>query len=65
MSLWKACEELIDVEGFTARASQSIQGFMSSFNTLESDTRDLPLRDIVDMAIERGGLIEYHKERSW
>jgi DNA helicase-2/ATP-dependent DNA helicase PcrA len=64
ISLWKACEELIDVEEFTARASQSIQGFMSSFNTLESDTRDLPLRDIVDMAIERSGLIEYHKKEA-
>ena len=37
---------------------------MSSFNTLESDTRDLPLRDIVDMAIERSGLIEYHKKEA-
>ena len=64
MSLWKACEELIDIEGLTARAAQSIQGFMSSFNTLESDTRDLQLRDIVDMAIERSGLIEYHKKEA-
>ena len=42
----------------------AIQGFMSSFNSLEEDTKDLPLRDIVDMAIERSGLIEYHKKEA-
>ena len=64
ISLWKACEELIDNDGLTSRASQAIQGFMSSFNSLEDDTKDLPLRDIVDMAIERSGLIEYHKKEA-
>ena len=64
ISLWKACEELIDIEGFTPRASQAIQGFMSSFNLLEEDTKDLQLRDIVDMAIERSGLIQYHKKEA-
>ena len=64
ISLWKACEELIDYEGFTPRASQAIQGFMSSFNSLEEDTKDLQLRDIVDIAIERSGLIQYHKKEA-
>ena len=64
ISLWKSCEELIDIEGLTPRASQAIQGFMSSFNRLEDDTKDLQLRDLVDITIERSGLIEYHKKES-
>ena len=64
ISLWKACEELIDLEELTPRASQAIQGFMSSFNSLEDDTKDLQLRDIVDITVERSGLIEYHKKEA-
>jgi DNA helicase-2/ATP-dependent DNA helicase PcrA len=64
ISLWKSCEELIDIEGLTPRASQSIQGFMSSFDSLEEETKDLQLRDIVDIAIERSGLIPYHKKEA-
>ena len=64
ISLWKSCEELIDIDGLTPRASQAIQGFMSSFNSLEDDTKDLQLRDLVDITIERSGLIEYHKKES-
>ena len=37
---------------------------MSSFNSLEDDTKDLQLRDIVDIAIERSGLIQYHKKEA-
>ena len=63
-SLWKACQELLDNEGFTSRAAQSIEGFMNSFDTLESDTKDLQLWEIVDITIERSGLIEYHKKEA-
>jgi DNA helicase-2/ATP-dependent DNA helicase PcrA len=64
ISLWKACEELIDIEGLTPRASQAIQGFMSSFNTLEEDTKDLQLKEVVDITVTRSGLIEYHKKEA-
>ena len=63
-SLWKACQELLDNDGFTSRAAQSIEGFMNSFDTLESDTKDLQLWEIVDITIERSGLIEYHKKEA-
>ena len=63
-SLWKACQELLDNEGFTSRAAQSIEGFMNSFDALESDTKDLQLWEIVDITIERSGLIEYHKKEA-
>ena len=63
-SLWKACQELLNNDGFTSRAAQSIEGFMNSFDTLESDTKDLQLWEIVDITIERSGLIEYHKKEA-
>ena len=63
-SLWKACKELLDNDGFTSRAAQAIEGFMNSFDTLESDTKDLQLWEIVDITIERSGLIEYHKKEA-
>lgn len=63
-SLWKASQELLDNDGFTPRAAQAIQGFMNSFDSLENDTRDLQLGEIVDITIERSGLIEYHKKEA-
>ncbi len=63
-SLWKACQELLDNDGFTSRAAQAIEGFMNSFDTLENDTKDLQLWEIVDITIERSGLIEYHKKEA-
>ena len=63
-SLWKACEDLIETEGLTPRASQSVQGFMTAFEELEVETKDLTLRDLVDHVIQRSGLIEYHKKEA-
>ncbi len=63
-SLWKACEDLIETEGLTPRASQSVLGFMIAFEDLEVETKDLPLRDLVDHVIQRSGLIEYHKKEA-
>ena len=64
LSLLKACEDLLENDLLPARAAQAIQGFMSSFNSLEEDTRDLNLREIVDMTIQRSGLIEYHQKEA-
>ena len=63
-SLWKACEDLIETEGLTPRASQSVQGFMTAFEELEVETKDLSLRDLADHVIQRSGLIEYHKKEA-
>ena len=63
-SLWKACEDLIETEGLTPRASQSVQGFMTAFEELEVETKDLTLRDLVDHVIQISGLIEYHKKEA-
>ena len=63
-SLWKACEDLIETEGLTPRASQSVQGFMTAFEELEAETKDLTLRDLVDHVIQISGLIEYHKKEA-
>ena len=63
-SLWKACEDLIETEGLTSRASQSVQGFMTAFEDLTVETKDLVLRDLVDHVIQRSGLIEYHKKEA-
>ena len=63
-SLWKACEDLIETEGLTPRASQSVQGFMTALEELEVETKDLTLRDLVDHVIQSSGLIEYHKKEA-
>ncbi len=63
-SLWKACEDLIETEELTPRASQSVQGFMTAFKDLTLETKDLVLRDLVDHVIQRSGLIEYHKKEA-
>ena len=63
-SLWKACQDLLETDGLTPRASQSVEGFLSDFEDLEIETKDLPLRDLVDHVIQRSGLIEYHKKEA-
>ena len=63
-SLWKACEDLIETEELTPRASQSVQGFITAFKDLTLETKDLVLRDLVDHVIQRSGLIEYHKKEA-
>jgi len=37
---------------------------MSDFEDLETGTKDLTLRDLVDHVIQRSGLIEYHKKEA-
>ena len=64
VSLWRACEDLIETDGFTPRAGQSVQGFMSDFEDLEVETKELSLKDLVDHIISRSGLIEYHKKEA-
>ena len=63
-SLWKACEDLIETDVLTPRASQSVKGFMSDFDSLEVETNELPLKDLVDHVIQRSGLVEYHKKEA-
>ena len=63
-SLWKACQDLIETDGLTPRASQSVKGFMSDFEALEIETKELSLRDLVDHVIQRSGLIDYHKKEA-
>ena len=63
-SLWKAAEDLLETEGLTPRAAQSVQGFMSDFDKLEEETEDLLFKDMVDHVIQRSGLIEYHKKEA-
>ena len=63
-SLWKACQDLLETDDLTPRASQSVEGFLSDFEDLEIETKDLPLRDLVDHVIQRSGLIEYHKKEA-
>jgi DNA helicase-2/ATP-dependent DNA helicase PcrA len=37
---------------------------MTSFDNLEDETKDLQLKEIVDITVEKSGLIEYHKKEA-
>ena len=37
---------------------------MSDFDSLEVETNELPLKDLVDHVIQRSGLVEYHKKEA-
>ena len=63
-SLWKAAEDLLETEGLTPRAAQSVKGFISDFDKLDEETEDLLFKDMVDHVIQRSGLIEYHKKEA-
>ena len=60
-SLWQAAESLIQNKGLTARASTAIQGFLSLIQSLDQDTKEKPLHEIVEVMLNKTNLLMFHK----
>lgn len=60
-SLWQAAVQLC-ASGLPARASASLQGFLSLIEALDEQTDGLSLGELADHVIERSGLIAFHQK---
>jgi len=60
-SLWRSVNQLVENNVFAARASASLQGFLSLINQLDRETDELGLMELCDHVIKKSGLLEFHK----
>ena len=62
ITLWQAMIELMKAGHFTPRAENALKGFVRLINVLAEQAKDLELYEQVKNAIEKSGLIEFHKK---
>ncbi|GFO76195.1 DNA helicase II/ATP-dependent DNA helicase PcrA [Bathymodiolus platifrons methanotrophic gill symbiont] len=62
ISLWQAMLELMKAGHFTPRAENALKGFIQLINSLGEQASELELYEQVKNAIEKSGLIEFHKK---
>lgn len=64
VSMWRAAKQMVSQKLLTARASNSVNGFIEMIEGLASSGADLPLHEFSDHCIQISGLIEmYQKEK--
>ncbi|MGR9071795.1 MAG: DNA helicase II [Gammaproteobacteria bacterium] len=61
-SLWAAAEAVIAANALTPRAAAAINGFMQLLQRLAQEAEGLELYEKVKLAIEKSGLVEFHKK---
>lgn len=61
VSLWKAVNQLMANNFFAARASSSLQNFLSLIDQMDRETDELGLMELCDHVIKKSGLLEFHK----
>lgn len=62
ISLWLAMLQLIKAGHFTPRAENALKGFVQLINSLGEQAENQELYEQVKYAIEKSGLIEFHKK---
>ncbi len=63
ISLWQAAKTLIEINHFTPRANNAVQGFIQLINTLSTAIIDLSLEDQVAKVIRASRLKEYYLKK--
>jgi DNA helicase-2/ATP-dependent DNA helicase PcrA len=64
VSMWRAAEKILEQDSLPARASNALANFLKLLNTLDDDTKELPLHEQTEHVIHNSGLIEhFRKER--
>ena len=63
-SLWMAAKQIIKDKGLPTRAENALQGFVTLVESLQNDTNEMVLHELVDQVVHSVGLIEhYEKEK--
>ena len=61
ISLWQSVLQMIDNGMLASRASKALSGFIELINSLQTDTVDLPLDELVDHMFGVTGLVDFHR----
>lgn len=62
LSLWQAAEQLLQTQQFTSRASNALTQFLQLISKLQQDTQELSLDKLLELIIERSGLIPHFQQ---
>ncbi len=61
-SMWTSAQLATDNGDLTARACNSVAGFLALIDRLDEEAASLPLHEIADHAISQSGLIDHHRK---
>ncbi|MCV6614212.1 MAG: DNA helicase II, partial [Cellvibrionaceae bacterium] len=61
-ALWQAAEKMLEAKVFSARAGNSVNGFLQLVNELDAHTDELSLDKIASAAVNSTGLLEFHEK---
>jgi len=61
IALWQAIGALDEEKLLPARALAALRGFTDLIGSLDADTEELSLEDLVERVIQGSGLVEYHR----
>jgi len=62
ITLWQAMIQLLKAGYFTPRAENALKGFVQLINSLAEQSQGRELYEQVKLAIEKSGLIDFHKK---
>ncbi|MBN0985758.1 DNA helicase II [Amphritea pacifica] len=60
VSMWRAANEVIELNKLTARAANALQAFIDLVEQIAQETEGTDLHELTEHAIKRSGLIEHH-----
>ncbi|WP_432471363.1 DNA helicase II [Amphritea sp. HPY] len=60
VSMWRAANEVIELNKLTARAANALQAFIDLVNQIDQETEGTDLHEQTEHAIQKSGLIEHH-----
>ncbi|MCV6611902.1 MAG: DNA helicase II [Amphritea sp.] len=60
VSMWRAANEVIELNKLTARAANALQTFIDLVNQMAEDTEETDLHEQTEHVIQKSGLIDHH-----
>jgi DNA helicase-2/ATP-dependent DNA helicase PcrA len=60
VSMWRASNEVIELNKLSARAANALQAFIDLVNRIDQDTEGTDLHEQTEHAIQKSGLIDHH-----
>ncbi len=62
ISLWQASKDIVSSGGLNARARNAISGFIELIDSLDEQTTESDLAELVEIVVEQSGLKTYHEK---
>lgn len=62
ISLWRATQELLQMNHFTSRASNALTQFVKLITDMQTDAAEMELHEMLELAVQRSGLIPHFQQ---